>query len=94
MTTYQNELWIYVLLCKDNYYYVGRTSNPSKRLEDHFVGDGSVWTQLHSPLKVLEVRQSFNKFDETAVTLEYMDSHCLGARATKHHDLVGLLSEA
>jgi len=38
-------VYIYVLKLKYNKYYVGKSTNPSTRLEDHFSEFGSAWTK-------------------------------------------------
>ena len=47
--------WLYVLLCKDETYYVGLTSkSPSVRFGEHKIGkDAAYWTKLHPPLELL-----------------------------------------
>lgn len=37
--THKPSCFIYILLCEDNKYYIGRTSNPCFRLQDHFAKD-------------------------------------------------------
>jgi predicted GIY-YIG superfamily endonuclease len=37
--------------------YVGITSNPKKRLTDHFNGNGAQWTQKHQPKSVNSINQ-------------------------------------
>ncbi len=39
--------FIYVLQLKNGYYYVGSTSNPDLRLENHIKGEAYAWTVLH-----------------------------------------------
>lgn len=52
--------WLYALKLADGKYYVGYTGryNPYDRIMQHVesVGDGSKWTELHSPLEVVEIR--------------------------------------
>ena len=44
-----NEDVIYVLRLCDGKYYVGRTNNISRRLEEHKNGKGSEWTKFYPP---------------------------------------------
>lgn len=46
---------IYVLELSDEKYYVGQSKNPAQRIKEHFVGDGSSWTQLHKPVEVVRI---------------------------------------
>jgi hypothetical protein len=69
-------LVVYVLLCHDARFYVGKTSYLSARLEEHARGEGtgSQWTQKYRPQFVLEVRPG-DGFQELSTTLEYMQNH-------------------
>ena len=62
---------IYVLKLQHNNYYIGKSSSRKSRLDSHFSGHGSLWTQLHSPLSILETFED-KGFDELATTLRYM----------------------
>lgn len=66
---------IYILNCEENKYYIGKTDNLSKRLQEHFKGDGSSWTSKYKPLGVVEVKKSFNKYDEDKYVLNYMEKY-------------------
>ena len=44
--------YIYTLNLEGGKKYVGITSNPEKRLNDHFNGNGAKWTQKHAPTSV------------------------------------------
>lgn len=68
-------VYIYVLKCKENKYYVGKTSNPSFRLDSHFKEGGSVWTKLYKPLKVMKLIKDCSKYDEDKYVLEYMEKY-------------------
>ena len=50
--------WLYALKLDHGRYYVGFTGkhNPYDRIMEHVDGGGAVWTKLHKPLEVLEVR--------------------------------------
>ena len=51
--------WVYVLLCSDDTYYVGFTSDLAKRLAEHDLGIGASYTATRRPLKLLW-RGAFN----------------------------------
>ena len=38
-------VYIYILKLRNNKYYIGKTQNPTFRLEDHFENNGSSWTK-------------------------------------------------
>ena len=48
-------VFIYILKLQAGKYYVGKTTNPSFRLDKHFNGDGSAWTKKYAPIKLLEL---------------------------------------
>lgn len=68
-------VYIYVLKCKENKYYVGKTSNPSFRLDSHFKEGGSVWTKMYKPIKVIKLIKDCSKYDEDKYVLEYMEKY-------------------
>lgn len=67
--------YIYVLELIDNRYYVGRTGNILKRIEEHFTGCGAIYTMKYNPIKVIEVVEEFTKKDERNKTLELMSKY-------------------
>ena len=52
--------YVYILLCSDGSYYTGSTNNLELRLQQHFSGEGSNYTQKHRPIKLLY----FEEFSE------------------------------
>jgi len=64
--------YIYVLELVEERYYIGRTSNILRRVEEHFTGNGAVYTKAFEPIKVIEVIEEKTKEDEKIKTLEYM----------------------
>ena len=48
-------LLTYVLELQDGKYYVGITSSLNTRLGAHWSGQGSKWTRLHKPVKIMNV---------------------------------------
>lgn len=67
--------YIYILECADETYYVGKTKNLERRLDQHFSGEGSVWTTLHPPIKLLESHRSTGFADENITTLRTMEKY-------------------
>lgn len=45
---------IYVLELEDGYFYVGKTKNLERRIQEHKSGEGSSWTKLHPFVCLLE----------------------------------------
>ena len=66
---------IYVLELVAGKYYVGKTNNPGFRIEQHFHSGGSVWTRKYRPIRVLEVINNCDDYDEDKYTRIYMDKH-------------------
>lgn len=52
----QRSYTIYCLRLEHGCYYVGRTTNLEKRLQEHSAGNGSAWTKLH-PMICLETKK-------------------------------------
>lgn len=69
-----SQVIIYVLELTNNKYYVGRTCNSERRIQQHFEGEyGSEWTRKYKPIKVLEVIENCDHYDEDKFTFKYMD---------------------
>ena len=68
-------VYIYVLQLEKGKYYVGKTTNPKFRLEQHFNSSGSQYTKKYTPLKVLEIIPNCDDYDEDKYTLKYMEQY-------------------
>jgi hypothetical protein len=69
-------MFIYLLKLENDKYYVGRTKKPPKdRFNEHIIGQGSAWTQIHKPLEIMEVIESQDKFDEDKLTIQTMEKY-------------------
>jgi hypothetical protein len=66
---------IYVLELVGGKYYIGKTNNPGFRLEQHFHSGGSVWTKKYQPIRVLEIIENCDDYDEDKYTRIYMDKY-------------------
>jgi hypothetical protein len=65
---------LYVLYLKSNKFYVGKTCKKViDRFNIHKKGNGSEWTKIYKPIKILEQFESNDKFDEDKYTKKYMD---------------------
>ncbi|MYM58512.1 GIY-YIG nuclease family protein [Vibrio sp. OCN044] len=45
---------IYVLQLETGKYYVGQSKNARSRIDEHFLGNGSIWTQNYRPIRVIK----------------------------------------
>jgi len=68
-------VFIYILQLEKGKYYVGKTMNPSFRLEKHFISNGSVWTQKYKPISVHEIIPDCDDYDEDKHTIKYMKKY-------------------
>lgn len=70
---------LYVLLLEGDNYYVGITRNPNRRFGEHFSGNGSKWSKLHSPISVISreevLDEDIAKVHERILTLKYMKEY-------------------
>jgi len=64
--------YIYILKLEEEKYYVGRSINVEKRLEQHFEKQASAWTRKYPVLDILEKIESSDEFDEMKYTLRMM----------------------
>lgn len=67
-------VFIYILQLISNKYYIGKTTNPTFRLDSHFNSNGSEWTKLYKPIELLELIPDCDPYDEDKYTLKYMAS--------------------
>lgn len=68
-------IFIYVLKLEHGKYYVGKSLNPSVRIDDHNANNGSVWTKKYKPIEIIEVIENCDDFDEDKQTLIYMKKY-------------------
>lgn len=66
-------IYVYILELEKDKFYVGKTSDPDNRINRHFNNDGSVWTKKYKPIKLLELIENCDDYDEDKYTLKYMD---------------------
>jgi predicted GIY-YIG superfamily endonuclease len=67
--------YIYVLRLIEDRYYVGRTGNILRRIEEHFTLGGSIYTKQFNPIKVIEVTEELTPDDERIKTIEMMEKY-------------------
>lgn len=63
---------IYVLKLEGGKYYVGKTGDLIARYQQHLSGEGSSFTRLHKPIKVIRTVTNASPFDEDKITKECM----------------------
>lgn len=68
-------LYIYTLELENNKYFVGKTTNPNFRFETHFDYKGNEWTTKYKPIKLIELIEGCDNFDEDKYTLKYMSKY-------------------
>ncbi len=71
--------YIYVLKLVEDRYYVGRTINIFRRIQEHFTGVGSIYTKKYKPLKVVEVEEETTTDDERKMTFKYVEKYGWGS---------------
>lgn len=69
---------IYVLQLASDKYYIGKTNKIDFRLEQHFNANGSVWTKMYKPIKVVKLVDNCDSYDEDKITLMYMNKYGIG----------------
>lgn len=60
---------------KNNKYYIGQTTTPKKRIDEHFSNNGSAWTKKYKPIDVIEIIKDCDKYDENKHTIKYMEKY-------------------
>ena len=68
-------VFIYILQLEQEKYYIGKTTNPTFRLQKHFTSGGSVWTRKYKPISVLEIIPNCDDYDEDKYTIKCMEKY-------------------
>ena len=63
---------VYVLELVEGKYYVGCSKNVLIRYQQHASGTGAAWTKKYPPIRILEVFNNVDEFEENNVTKKYM----------------------
>ncbi len=78
---YNKPIKLYALRLEDNCWYIGMSRNPERRYVRHGTRKGAMWTQLHKPLELFEIKET-GLTDDSAVglledklTLEYAEKY-------------------
>jgi len=68
---------VYALELEKNKFYIGCSleNNIHNRINDHFEGRGSKWTQKYKPLSIIEKYPNTSELFELILTLKYIDLH-------------------
>jgi hypothetical protein len=66
---------IYILRLIQNNFYIGKSNNPLKRIEQHMTGKGSVWTKKYPPVSIEKIIPNVSVFDEDKFVKMYMAEH-------------------
>jgi predicted GIY-YIG superfamily endonuclease len=66
---------IYILELANNKYYVGKSANIEHRVLQHCHGEGSEWTRLHKPIRLIKNILTNDAMDEDKYTKKYMLKH-------------------
>jgi hypothetical protein len=68
-------VFIYALELTQGKYYIGKTTQPGFRIDQHFQSGGSTWTTKYHPLRVIEIIPDCDDYDEDKYTRKYMDKY-------------------
>lgn len=63
---------VYILALTNGKWYVGRSADIYKRIEQHRSGYGSEWTKLYKMIRVQEIIATNDPFDEDKYVKKYM----------------------
>lgn len=65
-------LYIYILTLKQDKYYVGKTNKLKNRINEHFNNHGSFWTMKYKPIKIKQILEDCDIYDEDKYTIMMM----------------------
>ena len=49
--------YVYVLVCADDTYYTGYTTDPERRVAEHDAGEGAKYTRGRTPVELVHVEE-------------------------------------
>ena len=61
-------IYIYILKLEQDKYYIGKTTDPERRLGEHLSGAGAAWTKLYKPIERIELIPDCDEYDEDKYT--------------------------
>ena len=64
-------VYIYVLKLIQGKYYVGKTSNPRFRLDNHFNKNGSEWTRIYKPINIHQIIPDLYYYWDSPIEEDY-----------------------
>jgi len=68
-------MFIYLIECENGKYYVGKTTDCEHRFRQHCNNKGSIWTRRHKPIKIVDVFETNDGFDEDKYTKKFMNKY-------------------
>jgi hypothetical protein len=71
-------VFIYILQLEQGKYYVGKTTNPTIRLTNHYESTGSAWTKKYKPVQIYQIIPDCDNYDEDKYTKIYMEKFGIG----------------
>ena len=82
-------IYIYILELEQEKYYVGKSRDADKRIDNHFENNGSTWTKKYKPIRIIEIIPNSDCYDEDKYTKIYMGKYGInnvrGAAYVKTH---------
>ena len=66
---------IYILKLELGKYYVGKTTNITDRIEDHYSGNGSEWTKKYKLIAIMELHHNCDNYDEDKYTFKMIEKY-------------------
>jgi len=68
----EGKVYIYILKCEENKFYVGKTKSIVERLKEHKEGTGSAFTKKYKVRDIDKVYSNCDDFDEDKYVKKYM----------------------
>lgn len=68
-------VFIYILQCEEDKYYVGKTDTNKFRIDTHFDSNGSEFTKKYKPIDIYQIIPECDKYDEDKYVKKYMDKY-------------------
>lgn len=68
----KSEFYIYILKLEEEKYYIGKTANLEKRIEQHLFNSTIIWINLYKPISFEKIIVTDDELDEDKYVKKYM----------------------
>ena len=68
-------MYVYILKLQQDKYYIGRSVDHQKRIQDHINQEGCEFTKIYPVINIIDIIETNDAFDEDKYVFRYMDMY-------------------